>query len=144
MTSTPDLPVIYVIDDDDLVRRAIGRLLATEGYGVVLCESAAAFLAIGAVRRPTCLIVDVRMPGMTGLDLLEELNATSRGLPLVFITGHGDAGMAARATAAGAVALLLKPADQDELFDAVRRGIAADRARLDAADGIPGESLPTT
>lgn len=143
MTSTAG-PVVYVIDDDELVRRAIGRLLTTEGYRVVLCESAAAFLAIGAISRPTCLIVDVRMPGMTGLDLLEELNTTSRALPLVFITGHGDAGMAARATAAGAVALLLKPADHDELFEAVRRGIAADRARLAAAGGTLDPSFPTT
>lgn len=130
---------VYVIDDDDLVRRALGRLLSTENCDVVLCESAAAFLALQSVVRPTCLVVDVRMPGMTGLDLLDELNAHERNLPIVFITGHGDAGMAARALAAGAVALLVKPADESELFEAVARGVASDRAHL-AQSGVSQRS----
>jgi FixJ family two-component response regulator len=123
---------VYVVDDDLSVRRALGRLLAALGYQVVLSESAVAFLSLRTIERPCCLVVDVRMPGLTGLDLQDALNAEDRRLPIVFITGHGDAIMAARALASGATAFLTKPVDDDVLLDAVGRGVALDRERLAA------------
>jgi FixJ family two-component response regulator len=119
---------VYVIDDDQSVRRAIGRLLNVAGYAVVLLESVAAFLALGTVEDAACLLVDVRMPGMTGLDLQDALNASGRRLPIVFMTGQGDADMAARVMAAGAFAFLAKPVDGDELCDVIHRASRRDRS----------------
>ena len=123
---------IYVVDDDPFVRRALERLLRTADYDVVVCESAAAFLSLPVVERPTCLVVDIRMPGVTGLDLQDRLSGDQRDLPVVFITGHRDDMLAARAMAGGAVAYLTKPLIYAELFRAVHAGVAVDAARLAA------------
>lgn len=120
---------VYVIDDDPSVRRATGRLLETAGCDVVLCESAAAFLSLPAIRRPTCLVLDISMPGLTGFDLQEALEATGRCLPIVFVTGIADDTVAARAHAVGA-AFFLKPVAQSDLLHAVDQGLATDLARL--------------
>ena len=119
---------VYVIDDDDSVRRALGRLLRVVGYDVVLLDCVPAFLALPFVDSPACLIVDVRMPGMTGLDLQEALNAARRPLPLVFMTGQAESDTAARAMDAGAVAFLAKPVDADRLCAIVHRAIQGSQA----------------
>ncbi len=121
---------VYVIDDDASVRRALERLLRVAGYRVAVFESATAFLSLRTVEHPLCLVVDVRMPGLTGFDLQDALKAEERDLPIVFVTGHADAGMAARALEAGAVALLGKPVDDGALLDAVRTGVERDRERV--------------
>lgn len=123
---------VYLIDDDLSVRRAIERLIRSNGYRVIACASAAEFLAQHEIARPACLVVDVRMPGQTGFDLQDVLNAAGRDEPIVFITGHGDQSMAARALAAGAVAFLPKPVDERLLFEAIERGLLADADHLDS------------
>ena len=127
---------VYLIDDDASVRRAMRRLLTSAGYAVVVLESADAFLALAQAQRPLCLVVDVRMPGLTGFDLQSVLRPTE--FPIVFMSGHGDADMAARAIAAGALAFLSKPVDDKLLFDAVESGLALDRERLIAQAGAQG------
>lgn len=125
---------VYIIDDDASVRRATGRLLETAGCDVVLCESASEFLSLPAIRRPTCLVLDISMPGLTGFDLQEALEAQGRALPIVFVTGIADESVVARAHAVGA-AFFLKPVSQCELLDAVGKAIADDSAWLSAHPG---------
>lgn len=125
---------VYVIDDDASVRRATGRLLETAGWDVVLCGSAAEFLSLPAILRPTCLVLDISMPGMTGFDLQEALAAAGRCLPIVFVTGIADESVAARAHEVGA-GFFLKPVGQRELLDAVGKALAADSAWLSAHPG---------
>jgi FixJ family two-component response regulator len=125
---------IYVVDDDVSVRRALERLLRASGYRVVACASAAEFLALHEIARPTCLVVDVRMPGQTGFDLQDALRAAGRTEPVVFMTGHGDHAMAARALAAGALAMLTKPFEESLLLDAIERAVRIDQRRDDWAD----------
>ena len=119
---------VYVIDDDASVRRATGRLLEMDGCKVVLCESADEFLALPAIQRPACLVIDISMPGLTGFDLQEALDAAGHRLPIVFVTGISDGTVAARAQAVGA-AFFLKPVGHTELVEAVWKALAADRAR---------------
>jgi FixJ family two-component response regulator len=126
---------VYVIDDDASVRRAMCRLLEVTGHAVVGLASAEEFLRLPETRRPLCLIVDVRMPGRTGFDLQDTLRADARALPIVFISGHGSPDLASRATAAGAVALLTKPVDEELLLSAIETGLDRDRARLKIVDG---------
>lgn len=119
---------VFVIDDDFSVRRSLQRLLVAEGYGVVSCASAEEFLALADVPRPTCLVTDVRMPGMTGLDLLEALRTDGRDLPVILSSGDVDATAAARAS--GAVRFLMKPFAADDLFAAIEEALERDRATL--------------
>jgi FixJ family two-component response regulator len=121
---------VYLIDDDTSVRRALRRLLQVEGHDVVEIASADAFLSLPETRRPLCLLADIRMPGLTGLDLQNALYAEGRRLPIVFMTGYGDADMASRAMAGGAVAFLAKPVDDEVLLKAIGDGLALDRERL--------------
>ena len=109
---------IYIVDDDACVRRALSRLLASSGYGVVTCESAEALLALPSLARPSCLLVDIRMPGSTGLELQHALRASANP-PIVMLSGHADATIAERAVACGAVAVLLKPVDESLLLSAL-------------------------
>jgi two-component system response regulator FixJ len=119
---------VVVIDDDPSVRRSLARLLASAGYGVIVCSSAEEFLAMPSVPRPTCLVTDVRMPGMTGLDLLDVLGTRRPSLPIILLTGDADA--SAHARAAGAVRFLLKPFASDDLLSALAEGLDRDRAEL--------------
>jgi FixJ family two-component response regulator len=125
---------VYVVDDDVSVRRALERLLRAHGHRVIACASAAEFLALHEIARPTCLIVDVRMPGQTGFDLQDTLRAEGRTEPIVFMTGHGDHAMVARALAAGAVAMLTKPFEEGPLLEAIDRALRLDERRDDWAD----------
>ena len=123
---------VYVVDDDVSVRRGLERLLRSAGHRVVTFGSAREFLEHGDLVRPSCLVLDIRMPGQNGLDLHESLVAAGRDIPVVFITGNGDIPMAVRAMKAGAVDFLAKPFDDKELLDAVHqaigRGVRAPRA----------------
>jgi FixJ family two-component response regulator len=123
-------PTVVVIDDDLSVRRSLDRLLESAGYAVVACSSALEFLALPSLARPTCLVTDVRMPGMTGLDLLETIRMRGRDLPMILSSGDGDAATSAQARAGGAVRFLLKPFDSVELLSAVEEAIERDRASL--------------
>ena len=122
---------VGVIDDDPSVQRALRRLLRTAGYDVIVFASGSDFLAAEKVPRPICLVVDVRMPGMTGLDLQNTLAGTRQAVPMVMISGDADAPTVERALAGGAVAFLAKPVEAEALFDAIARGLAEDRRRID-------------
>jgi two-component system response regulator FixJ len=119
---------VVVVDDDLSVRRSLARLLASAGYEVTLCSSAEEFLAMPNVRRPACLVTDVRMPGMTGLDLLDVLRTRRPSLPTILLSG--DAGASAHARAAGAVRFLLKPFASEDLLGALAEALDRDRAQL--------------
>lgn len=120
--------VVYVVDDDSATRRALSSLLRSVDLNVVTFESAADFLAADIPDLPGCLVLDVRLPGLSGLDLQRRLTEIEVDLPIVFITGHGDVPMAVRAMKAGAVELLTKPLREGELLDAIHQ--ALDRNRV--------------
>jgi FixJ family two-component response regulator len=113
------VPVISIVDDDSSVRRALGRLLRTAGYRVEVFASAGEFLDSGPVGRISCLILDVRLEGMTGLDLQERLAAERADFPIIFITAHDDAPTRLLVQQAGAAAYLPKPFDGAALLAAV-------------------------
>jgi FixJ family two-component response regulator len=114
------LLVIAVIDDDEMVRTGLERLLRTSGYPVSAFASAEEFLASGRLQECRCLIADIRMPGMSGLDLQSRLNDDGHAIPTIFITAHGDEKMRIRAMRAGAAAFLAKPFDRAVLLERVR------------------------
>jgi len=113
-------PLISVVDDDHSVRESLARLIRSLGLGVQVFGSAEEFLEADLSREPDCLILDIRMPGMNGLELHRRLSAAGRDLPVVFITAHGsDAEVRARALGAGAVDYLLKPLKEEEVLKAI-------------------------
>jgi FixJ family two-component response regulator len=112
--------VIAIVDDEELVRTSLQRLLKMAGYTVAAFTSAEEFLKSGRLQDVRCLIADIRMPGMSGLDLQSELNAGEYQIPIIFITAHGDEKMRIRAMRDGAVAFLAKPFDNAVLLDRVR------------------------
>ncbi|HBB89385.1 MAG TPA: DNA-binding response regulator [Blastocatellia bacterium] len=117
-------PVVFVIDDDASMRSAISRLLAAVGMDVQTFSSAPEFLSGELVDAPGCVVLDVRLPGLSGLDLQKEMNARGIHYPIVFITGHGDIPMSVQAMKAGAVEFLTKPFRDQDLLDAIVQGIA--------------------
>ena len=119
-------PTVFVVDDDPAVRDAITLFLRTEGLAVATFASAAAFLESPAVEQPGCLVLDVRMPGMSGLDLQKQLRARGCHTPILFITGHGDVPMAIRAMKGGAFDFLEKPFQGETLLQRVREALALD------------------
>lgn len=125
-------PTIVVVDDDISIRESLEGLLRSVGFQVRLFGSVAEFLAGKLPEGPCCLILDVRLPGQSGLDLQAELAAADIRLPIVFITGHGDIPMSVRAMKAGAVEFLSKPFREQDLLDALGVGIVRDRARRQA------------
>lgn len=120
---------IFVVDDDPSVRRGLERLLRSAGHRVESFASAREFLARPEHDGPRCLVLDVRMPGQSGLDLHDRLVASGRDIPVIFITGHADISMAVRAMKAGAVDFLPKPFDDSELLDAASQALERDRKR---------------
>jgi FixJ family two-component response regulator len=112
--------VIAIVDDEELVRTSLQRLLKMAGFTVAAFTSAEEFLKSGRLQEVRCLIADIRMPGMSGLDLQSELNAGEYQIPIIFITAHGDEKMRIRAMRDGAVAFLAKPFDNAVLLDRVR------------------------
>ena len=119
-------PVVFLVDDDASVRTSLTRLLEMAGYAVESFASAREFLAQEAFTGPCCLLLDVRMPGLTGLDLQETLTAARRRMSIVFVTGHVDVPMSVRAMKGGAVDLLTKPVDAADLLQAIERAVAQD------------------
>lgn len=116
---------VWVIDDDDAVRDSLGFLLTTEGMSVETFASAEEFLAVLPVDGWGCVVTDVRMPGMSGIDLLDRLAASERAnVPVIVITGHGDIPLAVEAMKKGAVDFIEKPCDDDRLLAAVRAALA--------------------
>ena len=120
---------ILVIDDDPALRASIGLLLRSLGLDAQLFASISDFLKSDPPDGPTCLVLDVRLPGRSGLDLQRELAAANRELPIIFITGHGDIPMSVQAMKGGAIEFLTKPFRDQELLDAIRLGLSRDRAR---------------
>jgi len=118
---------VFVIDDDESVRRQTARLIRTAGWRVETFVSAEAFLAYTVPDRPACLVLDLQLPGPSGLDLQTRLIQAGRELPIVFITGHGDVPSSVRAMKGGAVDFLLKPFDGKELLACVERALAFSR-----------------
>jgi RNA polymerase sigma factor (sigma-70 family) len=122
-------PVVFVVDDDPSVRSSLKFLISTVGLQVESFDSADAFLHRKPPDAPSCLVLDVRLPGLSGLDLQRELAARNIRIPIVFVTGHGDIPMSVRAMKAGAVEFLTKPFHDQDLLDAIRIALERDRAR---------------
>jgi len=129
-------PLIHVVDDDASFRTAIARLLRAAGYQVVLYESGDAFLSQPVSAEDGCILLDVRMPGFTGLDLQNHLNDLDCILPVVFLTGHGDIPTNVRAGKAGAEDFLSKPVARGKLLEAVERALARCIERREERDQI--------
>jgi len=121
-------PVVFVVDDDPAIRASLERLFKSVGMEVQNFESAREFIDFQVPDRPCCLVLDVRMPRMSGLDLQRELSARDAHLPIIFITAHGDVPMAVDAMKVGAVDFLQKPFSDQQLLDAVQKAIELDRA----------------
>jgi FixJ family two-component response regulator len=122
-----ELPIVFVIDDDASVRAALSSLIRSVGLRVEVFASASEFLATKRTGGPSCLILDVRLPGMSGLHFQAELAKANAFIPIIFITGHGDIPMSVKAMKAGAVEFLTKPFRDQDLLDAIK--VALERAR---------------
>ena len=118
-----DGPLVAIVDDDELFRRSIERLVRSAGFTVEAFGSAEEFLERGDLDRTACAILDMKLPGMSGLDLQQRLNTTPTPIPIVFVSAHDESMMQANALRAGAVAFLRKPFDNCTLLDAVNRSI---------------------
>ena len=123
LSTSDDLPVVYVVDDDPSVRTALERLFTSVRLTVETFESAQEFLQQERADVPGCLVLDVRLPGLSGIGLQSELAKADADLPVVFITGHGDIPMSVRAIKAGAVDFLPKPFKNQDLLDAVGKAV---------------------
>lgn len=119
-------PLVLVVDDDPSVRKSLTRVLGSVGYAVEAFASAREFLARPPHPGPCCLVLDVRMPGLTGIQLQELLAATGRRVSIVFVTGHADVAASVKAMKAGAVDLLTKPVDAKDLIAAIQRAVTKD------------------
>jgi len=123
---------VLIIDDDPDVRASIGRLLRSLGINVQLFASIPDFLASDPPKGPSCLVLDVRLPGQSGLDFQRELAGAKREIPIVFITGHGDVPMSVQAMKGGAIEFLTKPFRDQDLLDAIQVGLSRDAARRES------------
>ena len=124
-------PIIYVIDDDDAVRQSLEFLLRTAGFTVRSFESAKAFLEIMPQLRSGCIITDVRMPNISGIDLLRRVKELGVDIPVIMITGHGDISLAVEAMKIGAADFLEKPFDDDQLLAALRSTLSRDAGKAE-------------
>jgi RNA polymerase sigma factor (sigma-70 family) len=122
-------PIVFVVDDDPSVRSSLKFLLSTVGLHVESFDAADKFLGKNPPDAPSCLVLDVRLPGLSGLDFQRELAARKINIPIVFLTGHGDIPMSVRAMKAGAIEFLTKPFRDQDLLDAVGIALERDRAR---------------
>jgi FixJ family two-component response regulator len=119
-------PVVYVVDDDDGMRRALDTLLSTVGYKTSVYSRASEFLANFKSDAPGCLVLDIRMPDMSGLELQQQLNRAGSMLPVIFITGHGDVPMAVQAMKEGAFEFIQKPFRDQDLLDRINHALKLD------------------
>ncbi len=129
-------PIVFVIDDDESIRSALLGLLRSVGLNVRAYESSQEFLRAERPDAPACLVLDVRLPGMSGLDFQSELTRSNIHFPIIFISGHGDIPMTVRAIKAGAIEFLTKPFRDQDLIDAVQAGIERDRVRRQEATAV--------
>jgi FixJ family two-component response regulator len=127
---------VFVIDDDPDVRASVGRLLRSLGLEAQLFASVSDFLKSGPPDGPSCLVLDVRLPGRSGLDLQRELAAAKKELPIIFVTGHGDIPMTVQAMKSGAIEFLTKPYRDQALVDAIEVGLARDRTRRESEKAL--------
>jgi FixJ family two-component response regulator len=129
-------PTVLIIDDDVALRDSLERLLRSVGLHAQLFASISEFLASDPPDGPICLVLDVRLPGRSGLDLQRELAAAKRELPIIFITGHGDIPMSVQAMKGGAIEFLTKPFRDQELLEAIQIGLSRDRARREREEAL--------
>jgi FixJ family two-component response regulator len=122
-------PTVLVVDDDPALRQSVGLLLESVGLDAQLFASIADFLRSDPPDGPSCLVLDVRLPGKSGLDFQRELAAANRELSIIFITGHGDIPMTVQAMKGGAIEFLTKPFRDQDLLDAIQLGLSCDRIR---------------
>jgi FixJ family two-component response regulator len=122
-------PIVFVVDDDPSIRRAMRRLIGSVGLQVELFGSAKEFLLSKRPDGPSCLVLDIRLPGISGLDFQRELAEANIHIPIIFITAHGDIPMTVRAMKAGAVEFLTKPFRDQDLLDAIHAALEQDRAK---------------
>jgi FixJ family two-component response regulator len=133
---TEPQPVVFIVDDDASVRAAVEDLLRSVGLAVRAYGSTQEFLQSKLPDVPGCLVLDVRMPGQSGLEFQRTLTTTGIHLPIIFISGHGDIPMSVRAIKSGAIEFLTKPLHEQELLDAIQSGIERDRARRESAKAL--------
>ena len=140
MVDTPakTQPVVFVIDDDEELRTALSSLIRSVGLRVELFASSADFLAGKLPDAPSCLVLDVRLPGLSGLEFQTELVKAKIQIPIIFITGHGDIPMTVRAMKAGALEFLTKPFRDQDLLDAIQLALDRDRVRRDGEKAVAG------
>ena len=124
----PKVPLIAIVDDDDSIRNSLENLIRSFGFGAQAFPSAEAFLSWRQARDTACLILDVRMPGMNGLDLQRQMTLENWRVPIVFITSHADDHAKARALEDGAVAFLYKPCREEDLLNAIEAALRQTRA----------------
>lgn len=129
-------PIVYVIDDDAGIRDGLGRLFRSVGLRAELYGSPKEFLQSGRPAVPSCLVLDVRLPGLSGFELHAELTKANIHTPIIFITAHGDIPMSVRAMKGGAIDFLAKPFRDQDLLDAVNAAIASDRARREGESAL--------
>src|SRR5215469_3447417 len=122
---------VVIVDDDPSVREALSRLARSVGLDAKVMASVPDFLESGRPEGPTCVVLDVRLPGGSGLDVQRKLSAVNIHLPIIFITGHGDIPMSVQAMKGGAIGFLTKPFREQDLLDAIRLGLSRDRAWRD-------------
>ncbi|TKD00313.1 response regulator transcription factor [Polyangium fumosum] len=133
---SPTAPVVFIVDDDASVREGLGRLLGSIGLAVEAFSTARAFLDAQRDDLPGCLVLDVRLPDLNGLELQQRLLEADVPRPIVFLTGHGDIPMSVRAMKAGAVEFLTKPFRAEELVHAIREALAQDRVAREEAERL--------
>lgn len=131
-------PSVLIVDDDAEFRDSVGRLLRSVGLATQQFSSVSEFLSASLSEGPTCLVLDIRMPGGSGLELQRDLAAADRRLPIVFITAHADIPMTVQAMKGGAIEFLTKPFRDQDLLDAVQAGLARDRARREGEEALRG------
>ena len=129
-------PSVLIVDDDPEFRDSVGRLLRSVGLQTQQFSSVSEFLNADLSDGPTCLVLDIRMPGGSGLELQRDLAAANRQLPIIFITAHGDIPMTVQAMKGGAIEFLTKPFRDQDLLDAVEAGLARDRARRESDNAL--------
>ena len=129
-------PTVLVVDDDPQMRDSIGQLLRSLGMDTKLFASVSDFLKSDKPDGPTCLVLDVRLPGRSGLEFQRDLAAANRDLPIIFITGHGDISMTVQAMKGGAIEFLTKPFRDQDLLDAIQLGLSRDRVRRESEKAL--------
>ena len=131
-----DIPTVYVVDDDVSVLKALKRLIRSAGFNAETFDSAREFLNRGEYDSPCCLVLDVRMPDLSGIDLQQELLKLSLSVPIIFLTGHGTIPMSVQAMKAGAVDFLTKPCNDEELLQIIHQSIEKNRLERSEQAGL--------